>query len=582
MKTTTNYENSESPLPCPYLARTLSVCLCHLVYSMDKRELFEVKDDEEQRAKLQDICDLLLAAGYFRVRLKGLSAFDKVVGGMVWCLELCAVDVDVNFLFRENLNIGEKIEITEKIINVLLSIKCAYALEPHQIQGLDTVKILPVMQWLVKKAMETRESLNDHLREIADLQYQKTFPLPESEVKLQETAKNLPKLFLPQRKFKKVQGQSLPIEKEVVSTLMEYGYNKVNLLDDTQQLVEKTMKSEKKLENRAIAHKVSNLIHQQAGFISQTIDDYTQRQNEREGERDERTHLEERNKKTSEALERVCNQIASQQQVMDQLKAKIGDLIASEEVLEQQKKSLAALETEENRQTLDQLDRLVSQNEAANAQRKQFKNQCKTELEELQSRNEALLSKEEEAPANQDHLKRQVDSAREQLAGALKILGEKNVNLMKLRRQLDAVPGNSELNQYQRRFTELCTQVNEKQTELNGYYLLYNTLEDTKVYLNKELSLLTSIHDSFSQSMTSSAGKGEFLQQMEKIVTAVRQNKNKIEKQIEMLTEKHHDLGRCLGQFAVEEHQYRDTLKAISHESHKYKQLMSQLSDHND
>jgi hypothetical protein len=51
-----------------------------------------------------------------------------------------------------------------------------------------------------------------------------------------------------------------------------------------------------------------------------------------------------------------------------------------------------------------------------------------------------------------------VDSAREQLAGALKILGEKNVNLMKLRRQLDAVPGNSELNQYQRRFTELCTQ----------------------------------------------------------------------------------------------------------------------------
>ena len=37
-------------------------------------------------------------------------------------------------------------EITEKIIHVLLSIKCAYALEPHQIQGLDTVKILPVVQ----------------------------------------------------------------------------------------------------------------------------------------------------------------------------------------------------------------------------------------------------------------------------------------------------------------------------------------------------------------------------------------------------------------------------------------------------
>lgn len=47
--------------------------------------------------------------------------------------------------------------------------------------------------------------------------------------------------------------------------------------------MEKTeVKSEKKLENRAIAHKVSNLIHQQADLISQTIEDYTQRQNERE------------------------------------------------------------------------------------------------------------------------------------------------------------------------------------------------------------------------------------------------------------------------------------------------------------
>lgn len=35
---------------------------------------------------------------------------------------------------------------------------------------------------------------------------------------------------------------------------------------------------------------------------------------------------------------------------MDQLKAKLTELIASEEVLVEQKKSLVALETEENRQ----------------------------------------------------------------------------------------------------------------------------------------------------------------------------------------------------------------------------------------
>jgi hypothetical protein len=37
-----------------------------------------VREDEEQKVKLQEIVDLLVAAGYFRARIKGLSSFDKV------------------------------------------------------------------------------------------------------------------------------------------------------------------------------------------------------------------------------------------------------------------------------------------------------------------------------------------------------------------------------------------------------------------------------------------------------------------------------------------------------------------------
>jgi hypothetical protein len=39
---------------------------------------FDVREDEEQGVKLNQIIDLLLAAGYFRARIKGLSSFDKV------------------------------------------------------------------------------------------------------------------------------------------------------------------------------------------------------------------------------------------------------------------------------------------------------------------------------------------------------------------------------------------------------------------------------------------------------------------------------------------------------------------------
>ncbi len=52
--------------------------------------------------------ELLVAAGYFRARIKGLSEFDKIVGGLTWCITTCNYDIDVDLLFQENLNIGLK------------------------------------------------------------------------------------------------------------------------------------------------------------------------------------------------------------------------------------------------------------------------------------------------------------------------------------------------------------------------------------------------------------------------------------------------------------------------------------------
>ena len=39
---------------------------------------FDVRGDEDQESKLEETVDLLLAAGYFRARIKGLAPFDKV------------------------------------------------------------------------------------------------------------------------------------------------------------------------------------------------------------------------------------------------------------------------------------------------------------------------------------------------------------------------------------------------------------------------------------------------------------------------------------------------------------------------
>ena len=69
---------------------------------------FDIREDEEQDVKLNETIDLLVAAGYFRARIKGLSAFDKIVGGMTWCIDTCNFDIDIDLLFNESSTIGQK------------------------------------------------------------------------------------------------------------------------------------------------------------------------------------------------------------------------------------------------------------------------------------------------------------------------------------------------------------------------------------------------------------------------------------------------------------------------------------------
>lgn len=77
-------------------------------FCLSAAEQVERRHDPEQDAKQLEMFDILVAAGYFRARIKGLSAFDKIVGGMTWCIEACDYDVDVDLLFHENLSIGQK------------------------------------------------------------------------------------------------------------------------------------------------------------------------------------------------------------------------------------------------------------------------------------------------------------------------------------------------------------------------------------------------------------------------------------------------------------------------------------------
>ena len=63
---------------------------------------------KKKQAKYLDIVELLVAAGYFRARISSLSPFDRVIGGLAWCLTNSAVVVDVDVVFVENSSVGQR------------------------------------------------------------------------------------------------------------------------------------------------------------------------------------------------------------------------------------------------------------------------------------------------------------------------------------------------------------------------------------------------------------------------------------------------------------------------------------------
>jgi hypothetical protein len=65
----------------------------------------------DDAAKLGNIVELLLAAGYFRARLQAIPPFDKVIGGLAWCIMASRMDLDSTVdmsQFRGILNIKQK------------------------------------------------------------------------------------------------------------------------------------------------------------------------------------------------------------------------------------------------------------------------------------------------------------------------------------------------------------------------------------------------------------------------------------------------------------------------------------------
>ncbi|XP_041986245.1 coiled-coil domain-containing protein 93 [Aricia agestis] len=515
----------------------------------------EVREDAEQLVKWHEISDALVAAGYYRAQLQGLSAFDKIVGGLTWCIELCDIDVDISLLFEENLTIGKKIALTEKIVKVLPSLKCPYIIEPHQIQGLDFINIFPLVQWLIKYSSEFREAKEDELRKFAIMQYEKDHMFESDQLyflqreKLLKNVSVIQNLYKPCRVRKRKGGLADNELEQVNSVLSEYDQRMLLLIPSNQDEDKKDEGLEFLFEYEKSLADPTNITTETDLFIQENEENinpntklhYALLHSELTGdipkelEQSERIKYNKDIEDLSKAISLLENEVDSTKKIheerMERTKSNYTDVTRkmqhltkklikpddySEKDVKVFYKALKELAKERN-EILKVIEHRQNEHEV-----------LQNTLRNLEEPNTVI----EDNPLTPEELKEFQDresKLKEFIAQIRVELGHLNRQVLRYSVAIDEVPGPAELLQYEKRFVELYNQVASKHKETKQYYIFYNTLYEVKLYTSKELSLLNSILDNYEEAMSSTRKREEFMTQFESIVEWVNQTVKKVE-----------------------------------------------------
>ena len=551
---------------------------------------YDVKEDEEQEIKFQEISELLVAAGYFRARIKGLSPFDKVVGGMTWCIQNCAVYIDVNLLYQENSSIGQKISLTEKIVSVLPKMKCPVQIEPHQIQGLDFINIFPVIQWLVKKALETRGE-----REIANRAYSlREFEKLNGKIlengSLKTVLTEFSDLDIPKRKLQPIKPFDDKDDAVKVSlTLLEYG-NKIVTAKKTDDLEASSATdlidemTETKAKKKIDTNVFNNILGMKKDELNNAAAEYLKMREEAN-----QNELEENSLSLSKKIDILVTQEAKIDEKLKELKEQENDLASangtlSDEIdqmrcrIDQNIHKIKITTPEKDQEFLTKMRKLISMNEKLKKNETDFRLTCKDELKELDERNK--LAKENlQKLAIYDAQNEETIALKKQLGEARLKLAKRTRLVMELERKIDSIPSRAELSQYQRRFVELYNQISSKQNETQNYFDMYNNLCDQRDFIEKEIKLMNLIQEGFEKSSDSQHTKYQYVAQLEEILKGVKEGQKRAK---DKLTEKEQVKERIIKQkqeLMFHQQQYFTLVKKIQDEVKKNAIINSKLEE---
>ncbi|KAL1490673.1 hypothetical protein ABEB36_013329 [Hypothenemus hampei] len=482
-------------------------------------------------------------------------------------------------------------------------IKCPHRIEPHQIQGLDFIHIFPVIQWLLKGSMEARQEKCAFIRSYSINQYDKLFPSKtqseDSKRNIENNIKIVEEAYGPRRYYKRKNAPPPDLLSRVQITLLEYGFrgdqksfkqsdqekdtNTIKSLEEHVEEEEKrkidqfiadlTVANKEILQDEELTKKDKDILIKHYKELHFELKDGGVRSKEEQ----QISILEEQYYFVDKTIEKLKEK---NHQLQEDIKKERERLSRTQDMLEEAHKSLKAFEEQErqNPSAVKEIEELVILNDNLKKQEVSFKESCKKEMLKLETEIgefKQIMSPVEVTPQQQKEI--------EELSEKIKLvrlqLAKKNQIVAKLERQLDDIPNRAEMTQYQRRFLELYNQVAAKHKETKQYYTLYNTLEDKRRYMQKELSLLNSVAENYPSARESSSGKEEFLTQLNNIVDSLKQNRFKIEKQVLEEKRKRDNAANSLQNLLELQRTYATAIKELGRECKNYEVLLARKKD---
>ena len=500
------------------------------------------------------------------------------------CALALVAKVDFDLFLREDAKIGEKIQLSEKIEKALQRMKCPHSLQAHQMEGLDYPQIYPVVQWLLTRVLDARAQFGNQLRRYSQYAceskqgYGSWVNASSGEgglsvdSMLRERTEDVYGVARQLRRRERADAAE-NLQRRLNWTLMEYGHRN-HLVGDV-SAVEGGAGGAGRRQSRAGKSEgrpggagaqgapaeegfnslevgedddgtlsgaaAAQIVGRRVGEIQQAASRYSSE----EAESAVAGHMRRR--------EELRRHIAQSGQERDAMAARLGEAereFAS--VAEERDKGMRAaqklnrgleelkamLDSEEVGPGLRRVQPLVGKKRGLELEKERFKAQCEGERERLRSEAAEASAAAERAGTMDDSdksLVSQYEEVSSQTRSLQQELSKVSRAVLFLRRTLDDIPNSNELTQYQKRFLELYDLVQLNLQETRNHYNTYNTISDTKEFLQKESKVMTSVYNGFLASKNrGAAGQRAFLEQLEGIAKGVDATRERFSKRFDV------------------------------------------------